>query len=173
MKRLFMILCCLCLCLSMLVSCGKDETPASSSTPPPVESGSAIIDSPDQSTPKSPGIPLEDVGDILLPTVEKSYGEGNVAVWVEEDTLIFAVQAEGTEADIKKLIDQGAGPDQKNWLAVKNYVLQLCEDMRVEMDDNGHEDSALKFQILNDAHPEYILLEVVDGDITYDVLANG
>lgn len=70
------------------------------------------------------------------------------------------------------LAQQGNEELQQSWNEMRGNLRQMCESTKDTISDAGYPDVTVTLNLLNDMNQDNILLTIVDGVVTYDVVYN-
>ena len=153
--------------IGVIVSAGKDNTsesvPTTSLTPEVVEPATYL---PQESISKAEKI------DSMIAIIEdsiKDYPDYFVVEGNETGITLF-VNGDDLVDDIIAAVEANLDENYEPWVEVKTSMLYLCFDiMTCIPDDIDYIEVTVK--VICDGNPDYVLLEIADGIIIFDIMA--
>lgn len=111
--------------------------------------------------------------DLLAATLSLTLQENfpNSDVTYDDSSITMSVWDDNIAAGAL-LAQQGNEELQQSWNEMRGNLRQMCESTKDTISDAGYPDVTVTLNLLNDMNQDNILLTIVDGVVTYDVVYN-
>ena len=105
----------------------------------------------------------------LQATAEASFSYAEIIG--DESSVTMYLSDYGLGQEVENLRALGYGPDQEDWMYVKDLLISTWNAVVRYFDDCGYPNVQLHIIVVDDRDESTILLSVVDGVVIYDCLA--